>query len=186
LEEELRQRGQGEVSFHTFHYIEGSPTGGNLLPRLVGFTREEDLRFFELLLRVKGLGIRKALRALRAPVAEVAAAIEAGDTASLARLPELGRRTADRVVAELRGKVGAFADGHRLLGSRARQSSRGEGRTSEGPEGEALAVLLRLGFRPPEAESLVEKALGASPEGASAEELLRLALRQVAQLRKLP
>ncbi|MFQ5896375.1 MAG: Holliday junction DNA helicase RuvA, partial [Nitrospinota bacterium] len=46
LEEELRQRGQGEVSFHTLHYIEGSPAGGNLLPRLVGFTREEDLRFF--------------------------------------------------------------------------------------------------------------------------------------------
>ncbi len=104
-------RGQ-TVTLFTLEYFEGSSAGGNLTPRLIGFPHAEDRAFFETFLTVKGIGVRKGLRALAAPVARVAADIEAGDAAALARLPGIGRRMADQIVAELRGKVKehAFAD----------------------------------------------------------------------------
>ncbi len=97
-------RGQS-VTLHTLEYFEGSAAGGNLTPRLIGFLHAEDRSFFETFLTVKGVGVRKGLRALAAPVARIASDIEAGDATSLARLPGIGRRMADQIVAELRGKV---------------------------------------------------------------------------------
>lgn len=101
-------RGQ-TVTLHTLEYLEGSAAGGNLTPRLIGFLHPEDRAFFETFLTVKGVGVRKGLRALSTPVTRIAADIEAGDSVSLARLPGIGRRMADQIVAELRGKVKAFA-----------------------------------------------------------------------------
>lgn len=97
-------RGQS-VTLFTIQYLEGSAAGGNLTPRLIGFLHAEDREFFETFLTVKGVGVRKGLRALAAPVARIAADIESGDAAALARLPGIGRRMADQIVAELRGKL---------------------------------------------------------------------------------
>jgi Holliday junction DNA helicase RuvA len=97
-------RGQS-ITLHTIEYLEGSSAGGNLTPRLIGFLHPEDREFFETFLTVKGVGVRKGLRALAAPVARIAADIENGDAVALARLPGIGRRMADQIVAELRGKV---------------------------------------------------------------------------------
>ena len=99
----------GEVTLHTLEYLEGNAAGGNMTPRLVGFLHVEDRAFFKQFLTVKGVGVRKALRALAAPVAQIAADIEAADATGLARLPGIGRRMADQIVAELRGKVAAHA-----------------------------------------------------------------------------
>ncbi|RIK69177.1 MAG: hypothetical protein DCC65_00035 [Planctomycetota bacterium] len=111
LPELAASRGQ-VVTLFTLQYFEGSSAGGNLTPRLIGFPHSEDRAFFETFLTVKGIGVRKGLRALAAPVARVAADIESGDAAALARLPGIGRRMADQIVAELRGKVKdhAFVD----------------------------------------------------------------------------
>lgn len=98
-----------QVTLHTLDYLEGSATGGNLTPRMIGFLHPEDRAFFKHFITVKGVGVRKGLRALAAPVARIAADIEAGDTAALTRLPGIGRRVAELIVAELRGKVGAHA-----------------------------------------------------------------------------
>lgn len=97
------------VTLFTLHYLEGSAAGGNLTPRLIGFLHAEDRSFFEAFLTVKGVGVRKGLRALAAPVARIAAWIESGDAVALAQLPGIGRRMADQIVAELRGKVQAHA-----------------------------------------------------------------------------
>ena len=91
------------LTLHTLQYLEGNPAGGNLVPRLIGFTSPGDIRFFRLFTKVKGVGVRKALRALAEPITRVAAAIESGDAKLLARLPGIGSRTADQIVAELRG-----------------------------------------------------------------------------------
>lgn len=101
-------RGQS-VTLHTTAYLEGSAMGGNLTPRLIGFLHPEDRAFFEVFTTVKGVGVRKGLRALAVPVARIAADIEASDAAALARLPGIGRRMADQIIAELRGKVSAHA-----------------------------------------------------------------------------
>jgi Holliday junction DNA helicase RuvA len=101
---------QGDVvTLHTLEYLEGNAAGGNLTPRMIGFLHPEDRTFFRLFVTVKGIGVRKGLRALAEPVARIAAYIESGDTTALARLPGIGRRMSEQIVAELRGKVAAHA-----------------------------------------------------------------------------
>ena len=101
-------RGQ-DVTLHTLEYLEGGAAGGNLTPRIIGFLHPEDRAFFRQFITVKGVGVRKGLRALDAPVARIAAHIESGDTIALALLPGIGKRMAETIVAELRGKVTAHA-----------------------------------------------------------------------------
>lgn len=107
--DELASSAGAEVTLHTLEYLEASTPGGNMTPRLVGFLRPGDRAFFKLFTTVKGLGTRKALRALVAPAARIAADIERGDVASLKKLPGIGPRLAEQIVAELRGKVSEHA-----------------------------------------------------------------------------
>ncbi|HPF39619.1 MAG TPA: helix-hairpin-helix domain-containing protein [Phycisphaerae bacterium] len=97
------------ISLHTLQYFEGSAAGANLTPRLVGFLRAEDRAFFKLFISVKNMGIRKALKALSTPAGRIAAAIEMGDAAALTKLPGIGKRMAETIVAELKGKARAHA-----------------------------------------------------------------------------
>ncbi len=106
---ELAASRGGSVTLHTLEYYEGSAAGGNLTPRLIGFLHSEDRAFFKLFLTVKGIGVRKALRALAAPASRIAADIESSDAAALARLPGIGRRMAEQIIAELKGKVAEHA-----------------------------------------------------------------------------
>ncbi|MBK8267132.1 MAG: hypothetical protein IPK83_02025 [Planctomycetes bacterium] len=94
-----------EITLHTQEYLEASTPGGNMTPRLIGFLRPEDRAFFKLFTTVKGLGTRKGLRALATPAARIASDIERGDVPSLKKLPGIGARLAEQIVAELRGKV---------------------------------------------------------------------------------
>jgi holliday junction DNA helicase RuvA len=97
------------VSLHTLQYFEGSAAGANLTPRLVGFLHAEDRAFFRLFISVKNMGIRKALKALSTPAGQIAAAIESGDAAALTKLPGIGKRMAETIVAELKGKARSHA-----------------------------------------------------------------------------
>ncbi len=106
----LLQSGVGEsMTFHTIFYLEGDGTGGSMEPRLIGFLRPEDKKFFEKFITVKGIGPKKALRALIHPAGEIAQAIESKDTRFLVGLPQIGKRMAEQIVAELAGKVAGFA-----------------------------------------------------------------------------
>jgi Holliday junction DNA helicase RuvA len=98
-----------ELTFHTLLYLQGDANGGNLEPRLIGFLRREDKKFFEKFITVKGIGPKKALKALALPTGEIAHAIESKDAKFLCALPEIGKRTAEQIVAELSGKVADFA-----------------------------------------------------------------------------
>ena len=106
---QLQAKLGSDVSLYTLEYLEGNPTRGNLVPRIVGFLSEVEREFFELFCEVDGVGVRKALRAMVRPVGEVATAIEEQNAAVLSKLPGVGAATAERIIAKLRRKMPKFA-----------------------------------------------------------------------------
>ena len=97
------------VTLHTIEFLEGNQASGNLAPRMLGFLHTEDRDFFKRFTGVKGIGPRKALRMLCEPVRRIASWIESGDTKALARLPGIGARGSELVVASLKGKMDDLA-----------------------------------------------------------------------------
>jgi len=161
--EPLRRRLGQEVVLHTLHYLEGDPSRGAQQPRLVGFATEAERDFFRLFTTVKGIGIRRGLRALIRPVSEVAAAIAEKDASFLIALPEVGKRTAEQIIAELAGRVDEFA------GEIAPAAE------AELPEAaaEAQAVLIQLGERRADAAALVQRVLAVAPELETPEAIIQ-------------
>lgn len=161
------------VTLHTMQLIEVSAQGSNMTPRLIGFRTKEERRFFELFTTVKGLGTRRGLRAMAAPIGEIARAIAGRDVAWLQQLPEIGKRLAETVVAELHGKVDGFA-----MSAGARVA---EGKPTGALGGDvaqqAVAALVRLGEARAEAERKIDRALANHPQAAraTADELLAAA-----------
>ena len=143
---------------------------------LYGFMREEERRLFRLLIKVSGVGPKIALAILSGSDADAfASCIAAGDTASLIRIPGNGRKTAERLVLELRDRVTTHAGATPTLGEA----------TGGGPRGEALAALSALGYRPAEATRMVDAAVGEGGAGVadaptSTEEIIRRALQSAA------
>lgn len=158
-----------DVVLHTIHYIEGDPARGAQTPRLIGFVSESDREFFELFTTVRGMGMRKALRALLRPPAAVAAAIRDRDAAFLKALPEIGARMAERIIADLHDRLEAFAPVE-TPGQTARP---GLGEAAE----DAVAVLVQLGERRGDAVDLVERVLAVAPDAEGCEQILQHAYR---------
>lgn len=164
------QRGKS-ITFYTFHYLEGGMGSSNAIPRLAGFLNDIDREFFEKLITVQGMGIKVALKALSAPVQSIARAIETKDVAALVSLPGIGRRTAEKIIAELNGKLAKFA----LI-----RDDEEIAPPTEGPDykDEVIEVLLQLGYGPSEAEILLRRALSEDTKAESAEELIREIFKQ--------
>jgi Holliday junction DNA helicase RuvA len=169
--ETLRAQIGQELTFHTIFYLEGTAGGGNLDPKLIAFLRPEDKAFFDLFTTVKGIGPKTALRALSAPVGEIAQAIESKDTRALIQLDGIGKRTAELIVAELSGKVQKFATAHvgaTIAGHNARHSQNEE---------DALSAMTALGERRPDAERLLERVKIQHKDLKTTDALLREMLR---------
>jgi Holliday junction DNA helicase RuvA len=98
-----------QISLHTMEYIEGNPTQGRLVPRLVGFLTTIEREFFEMFCSVDGVGVKKALRAMGRPVQDIAKLIEDQDAEGLSSLPGIGAAMAERIIAKLRRKMSKFA-----------------------------------------------------------------------------
>jgi len=137
------------VVLHTLEYLEGNPTRGNLVPRLIGFLSEVEREFFELICEVDGVGVRKALRAIIRPVGEIAATIEEQDAKALSTLPGIGAATAERMIAKLRRRMPKFA----LLVAR---ESPGEAGKAGDVFSETFEVLRSLGHSDSDARRLVD------------------------------
>ncbi len=159
-----------QITLHTLEYYEGTAVGGNLIPRLIGFLQSEDRLFFKRFITVKGVGIRKALRALAEPPARVAAAIEGGDLATLSRLPGIGKRAAETIVAELRGKVDAFA----IAAAAERSPAKADWTDAQR---DALEILTAWGERRADAEAWLQRAGQLHPDIDSADDWVRAAYK---------
>lgn len=171
--EALRARVGEEITFHTLFYLEGSAGGGNLDPRLIGFLRPEDKRFFNLFTTVKGIGPKTALRALSAPVGEIAQAIESKDARFLINLDGIGKRTAELIIAELSGKLKDFAVAH--VGEQVAAYAASRALTAS--EGDALSAMTALGEKRQDAERLLQRVKQLQPHIKSTDALLREMLR---------
>lgn len=132
---------------------------------LYGFLREAERTQFRNLLRVSGIGAKIALSVLSgASTDEFARLVQAGDITALTRVPGIGKKTAERIVVELRDRVavvGAMASGGAMAVPRDAQS-------------EALTALQQLGYKPVEAQRLIRET---QTPGDSAEALIRKALK---------
>ena len=96
-----------EISlFIYYHVTERAPK-----PVLIGFLDQEDKAFFQLFISVSAIGPMKAIKALTQPVPKVARAIEDKDVGFLSQLTGIGKRTAEKIIATLHGKVTPFTQG---------------------------------------------------------------------------
>ena len=156
------------VTLYTYYYIESSGGASNLFPRLVGFTMPFDREFFKLFTTVSGVGVRKALRCLTVPVRDIARAIENKETALLQQLPGIGPRMADKIIAELSGKVTRFA-----LSRSDRPLSIPEKKKADFEE-EVFDVLSQLQYKPAEIDAMIKRALKMKPDIKSVEEMVEV------------
>jgi Holliday junction DNA helicase RuvA len=130
--------------------------------QLYGFTSEDERDLFLMLIGVQGVGPKMALAVLSGgTTGELLNAIAAGDAARFQAVPGIGKRTAERVIVELREKVGERGDGQGIVVTR-----------TDDPRALARNALMGLGFTPQEADHLL-----ANAAGESAEELIEQALR---------
>ena len=145
-----------QVTLHTLHYFDSMNQGATLVPRLAGFETERDKQFFELFTTCKGIGHRKALRALTLDTPQVAAAIADRDVSMLQSLPEIGKRTAETIIATLHGKVDAFL-GPAVSG--VGSAGAGPVAVAGGPGREALELLVQLGENRAQAMQWIDRVL---------------------------
>lgn len=136
---------------------------------LYGFGTEAERQLFRQLLKVSGIGAKIALAVLSGASAdEFARLVHADDIKALTRIPGIGKKTAERIVMELRDRVAA--PDAVLPGV----TGNGAGKIPGGARGEAEVALQQLGYKPAEAARLVGKAAG---EGDNAETIIRKSLR---------
>jgi Holliday junction DNA helicase RuvA len=136
---------------------------------LYAFATEEERRLFRSLIKVSGVGPKIALALLSGiSVAAFAECVQREDTTALTRIPGVGRKTAERLIVEMRDRLAAPPAGSAAAAVTAGTSA----------ESEAYGALVALGYRPAEAARLL-KAVG--PGTHSTEELIRRALQGAAR-----
>jgi Holliday junction DNA helicase RuvA len=137
-----------------------------------GFTNAIEREFFEALISVASIGPRSAARAFSQPMSSIAGAIDRGDHAFLKTLPGIGQQKARDIVAKLQGKVTKFL----LI-----QDATPAEHAMPDYVDEALAVLLQLEYKKPEAEAMIRQTLDADPNIKDAEALLAAVYRNKAK-----
>ncbi len=140
---------------------------------LYGFATREDRDFFRLLVeRVSGIGPKIGIAILsRMSVELLRSAIANSDVALLSQCPGIGKKTAERLVIELRDKVFAGSETSGNVPGASHSPTQASSSFQD-----AVASLITLGYKPAEADKLIRKAAAQAKDSNSTEELLRLAL----------
>jgi len=136
-----------DLALHIYH----QQTERQPKPVLIGFTCEIEKEFFQNFISVEDIGPQKAVKALTLPVGEIAKAIEARDLETLARLKGVGKRTAQKIIATLEGRMGKFA----LLRAEATSATPAAGDVAQ----QVLEVMVtQLGHRMADARRMIAEA----------------------------
>ncbi len=160
-----------ELTLHTSEYLEGNPAHGKMVPRLIGFSSEAELEFFDLFCTVDKVGVRKAIKALMRPIKDIADAIQRQDTRWLTTLPGVGPATAEQIVATLRRKVTKFALMPGASQDGAVSPAPGQATDSNLLE-DAYRALVSVGHGPSEARDRLDRVLAKGKSFKSVEEIL--------------
>ncbi|MGZ4981106.1 MAG: Holliday junction branch migration protein RuvA [Methylobacter sp.] len=137
---------------------------------LFGFSTEADRSMFRTLIKVNGVGPKLALTILSGQSAEeFHRCIHNNDTQALVRLPGVGKKTAERLIIEMRDRLPDLGDAVGSSVISVDQAQRGSN-----PKQEAISALCSLGYKPPDASKMVQNI---SAEGKSCEDIIRLALQ---------
>jgi len=172
-----------EATLTTFHELPATGSEATLHTHLVvredahvlyGFAKVMDRDLFRHLLRVNGVGAKLALAILSGmDAATFACCIQAADIATLVRLPGVGRKTAERLVMEMRDRLDAMA-----VTRTSGPAAGGAGRAPASPLEDAVTALIGLGYKPQEASRMV-RAIDTAE--LSSEEIIRTALQASVQ-----
>lgn len=142
---------------------------------LFGFTQKTDRTLFRELIKTNGVGPKLALAILSAmSVDEFAYAIEREELSRLVKIPGVGKKTAERLLVELKGKFKEVKNNDFFMQADHLPSVNVESMTTVEPSNEAVAALIALGYKPLDAEKMVKKV--SKPE-LSSEQLIREALK---------
>jgi Holliday junction DNA helicase RuvA len=171
------------ISIHTYQKLAGVNQTAQLLThlhvredllQLFGFMEEQERDLFRKLINVSGIGPRMAITILSGmTIDELIQAISVEDFQMLTQIPGIGRKTAQRLVLELKEKV----DLARVVGSVKMTPTLATRETQK--KDEAILALTTLGYKNPEAKIAVEKILRQYSEDLALEEIVKLALREV-------
>lgn len=138
---------------------------------LFGFASEAERSLFRSLIRVNGIGAKMALAILSGMNADTfVLCIQEGDTASLTRIPGIGKKTADRLIIEMRDRLGDWQAAGVLPQLAAEPAAQGQRDAVK----DAVSALISLGYKPPEASRMVGLV---ESMGNTSEELIREALK---------
>jgi Holliday junction DNA helicase RuvA len=136
---------------------------------LYGFGSEDERGLFRTLLRISGVGAKMGLAILSTMgVADFQRCVEYEDTATLVKIPGVGKKTAERLIVEMRDKIdktGGAPDARRVT-------------VDTSPRSEAVDALMALGYRSGEVNKLIASL---DTDGKSAEDIIRQALKQAAR-----
>lgn len=140
--------------------------------QLYGFLTENEKQLFRTLIKVNGVGAKLALGILSSMAADVFfRCVENQEVQSLVKLPGIGKKTAERLIVELKDRLPREGGAANLSQGQATE-------VASSPEEDALAALIALGFKPQDAQSLLRPVVR---EGLSSEDLIREALRSVSR-----
>lgn len=142
---------------------------------LFGFHSREERDFFRLLVeKVSGIGPRLALSIMsRLSLPVLRSAIAQGDVGLLSKCPGIGKKTAERLVVELRDKVGLGSRPGNVAASSAELATP----AGDSPFADAVAALMTLGYKPEDADKAVRKAQAKLESDATTEALIKAALQ---------
>ncbi len=139
---------------------------------LVGFSGEAERRLFRQLIRINGVGPKMALAILSGiDDRQFALCVTNGDVAMLTRLPGVGKKTAERLIIEMRDKVDA------LIGEAGDAGAAVLATGDHSAASEAVEALQALGYRAADAEKMISRAQQSSESSGSASQLIKLALQ---------
>lgn len=154
-----------EVTLHTHLVVrEDSHT-------LFGFAEHSERRMFRSLIKVSGVGARMALTILSGiSPAGFVACVQNQDSAALVKLPGVGKKTAERLIMEMRDRIGEWSNAAALS-----VRAPGPAAPPPSPVEDAVSALIALGYKPPEASRMVGAVQGAAE--LASDEIIRLALQ---------
>ena len=144
--------------------------------QLFGFATLEEKQAFSLLTTISGVGPKLALSALSTlSVPDLCEAIESGDIETLGSIPGVGKKSASRIVLELKDKT------HRIMISDSRKPSTSPTEPTNFLQEEAASALINLGYRAPEVKKAINLAIAKMNETYELEDLIRTTLKELAK-----